>query len=98
MQASLAFLLLMPQGHIVTFVIRMIITISYVFLGVVDDFMWDVWFGKYSNLTKHRWLVFLSPIIIAIYGASPFFVVSPTFCIDVKDDRNILIKRMLFLL
>ena len=62
--------------------VRMIIMISYVFLGVVDDFMWDVWFGKYSYLTKHRWLVFLSPIIIAIYGASPFFVVSPTFCIE----------------
>ena len=54
----------------------------YVLLGVFDNLIWDVWFGKYSYPTKHRGSEFLSPIIIAIYGASRFFVVNPTFCTE----------------
>ena len=82
MQSSLECLMLLMQRHIVTFFIRMIKMFCYVLLGVFDNLIWDVWFGKYSYPTKHRGSVFLSPIIIAIYGASPFFVVNPTFCIE----------------
>ncbi len=84
--ASLALAMLLLPRHIIMIVIRMIIMIFYVFLGVVDGFMWDVWLGKHSDQTKHRGVVLLSPIIKVLNGAKPFFVVNQSNC---KECTNI---------
>ena len=79
--ASLSLAILLLPRLIIEILIRMIISIFYLILGAVDDFMWDVWLGKYSDPTKHhRGSVFLSTAIKVLYGVRPFFAVNPNYC------------------
>lgn len=81
--ASLALAMLLVPRLIIGILAGTMIRIFHLFLGVVNEFMWSVWLGKYTSpTTHHQGSVFLNTAMTVLCNARPFFAVDTHYCAE----------------